>query len=961
MAFTVNGSPAFAFQGLVKKKGIVRKDGLVSLRLELVSIDDPDGACREARAAQRSSGALGEISCYVPVKELYVYVGDYLEGTAVVSSGGGGSGGRNRSLLGPLVREEATYHLCTRARDDRDELIMPPRVIVAETEETVRRFLEDQKFGSVSVTRYIEHLRTRSKNLDGFREQVRRPGALRVPESKLDREMNADRQIFLAMSFDAVRLTLDAANLNSHRVRSLIKRIVNATRLTFPVVVAALRRWHKMYVMRIFYSAGMRAGTVRSCCRSARVDLLDAADILYDNPYRFLCLTMTESEQIATRLRLHIPDEEIAAAEVARELNRIMGEEKATCLTLDRATELLGDALLRAAPRLSNYGISLDSRYRAIYDIETLLTEREVAEWIAAATWQPGPLESSDLGNSLRLARDKGDVRLLAADSDTDEEERGDHHYDDLKRVLSTLEAEQGAAVLGLASHRFALMTGRGGTGKTTVIRALVRMLESQRIPFALCSFSGKAVSRMSQATRRQAFTIHSLLMRSTESIPTLHTPVDTLKKYDPVVIIDEISMVPTVLLGRLIHKFHGRISALLVVGDNEQLPSIQPGPFMRELLASRVAGREGLEPYDREKEGLYKQNAPGIVPVYHLRKNHRAALGTCAATLQENVESLNNLPALPTILFEFNVGPGFGVFTGELDVVERLLRVYHESGKDIHDLAIVTPYNDVAAQVNDLVRSIFFAETLENEFGQDGREWNSAERNSWGEWYIGARVMHTKNNYTYGVMNGDEGVIVEFLQDGDTTLVVVEYDDLDIDGGSTRSPPEHPLLVGFTPCYLTPSRRALRPVRYVAYMIPPDAKHRVEDTGEEDSGAFEVSDETLEYLLNDEKKTNAVPPLYTSSLAISFCATVHKYQGSERDHILAFFPWHRANEHMLSREIVNVAITRARKTVNVIGDIPSVTRLATMPEPPRFSLLKDRLRDALSQGPGARDDEREM
>jgi len=146
---------------------------------------------------------------------------------------------------------------------------------------------------------------------------------------------------------------------------------------------------------------------------------------------------------------------------------------------------------------------------------------------------------------------------------------------------------EKVAALEKLFSYRFSILTGRAGTGKTTVLKIFVRGLEKKlgRQPILLLAPTGKARVRLQEITGKEAQTIHQFLMklgwikRDTYSLREKGGE----KQGIPVVIIDEASMVPLDLLATLFRAidFNG-VKRLILVGDSNQLPPIGPGrPFV--------------------------------------------------------------------------------------------------------------------------------------------------------------------------------------------------------------------------------------------------------------------------------------------------------------------------------------------------------------------------------------------
>ena len=128
------------------------------------------------------------------------------------------------------------------------------------------------------------------------------------------------------------------------------------------------------------------------------------------------------------------------------------------------------------------------------------------------------------------------------------------------------------------------VMTGGPGVGKTTIVNAILRIVAGKGTNLLLCAPTGRAAKRMTEATGFEAKTIHRLLevdpkgggfKRSDDN------PLDC-----DLLIVDETSMVDVMLMQALMRAVPGR-SALLIVGDIDQLPSVGPGQVLADVISS--------------------------------------------------------------------------------------------------------------------------------------------------------------------------------------------------------------------------------------------------------------------------------------------------------------------------------------------------------------------------------------
>ena len=160
------------------------------------------------------------------------------------------------------------------------------------------------------------------------------------------------------------------------------------------------------------------------------------------------------------------------------------------------------------------------------------------------------------------------------------------------KETGTVLDEMQKKAVQEAAGHGLLILTGGPGTGKTTTINAIIRYFEGEGAEIRLAAPTGRAAKRMTEATGYEAQTIHRLLELSgmpeddREGQPihferNAENPLET-----DVIIIDEMSMVDI----HLIHSLLMEVTAgtrLILVGDENQLPSVGPGNVLRDIIRS--------------------------------------------------------------------------------------------------------------------------------------------------------------------------------------------------------------------------------------------------------------------------------------------------------------------------------------------------------------------------------------
>lgn len=194
-------------------------------------------------------------------------------------------------------------------------------------------------------------------------------------------------------------------------------------------------------------------------------------------------------------------------------------------------------------------------------------------------------------------------------DLDAEEEVR---HYEEQFGV--SFHQKQKDAVLTAVREGVMVITGGPGTGKTTIIRCIVGMMEARGLDVSLAAPTGRAAKRMSEATGREAKTIHRLLGVQSDEKSGARFKYNELHPLETdVVILDEISMAD-------IFIFHSLLSALpsgarlILVGDKDQLPSVSCGNILRDVLACGMLPAVQLtEIYRQDADSLIVENAHRI------------------------------------------------------------------------------------------------------------------------------------------------------------------------------------------------------------------------------------------------------------------------------------------------------------------------------------------------------------
>ena len=307
------------------------------------------------------------------------------------------------------------------------------------------------------------------------------------------------------------------------------------------------------------------------------------------------------------------------------------------------------------------------------------------------------------------------------------------------------------------------ILTGGPGTGKTTVIKGIVELYgelhgcslnphdykKEEPFPFLLTAPTGRAAKRMSESTGLPAVTIHRLLgWNGSEGFD--HNEDNPLE--GKILIVDESSMVDISLANKLFKALPEHIQVILV-GDEDQLPSVGPGQVLKDLLRSKVIPTIRLTDIYRQAEGS------SIIELAHEIKDGQ---------LPENVSA-------PTKDRSF-----IKCQTGQIaDVVQKVILNAVQKGYSPRDIQVLAPMYKGPAGIDRL--NTVLQEAL------NGNPDGSRKEIAYGEtkYRVGDKVLQLVNQPDKHVFNGDMGEVVSVFYAKENTekqdMVVVSFEGTEV------------------------------------------------------------------------------------------------------------------------------------------------------------------------------------
>ncbi len=311
--------------------------------------------------------------------------------------------------------------------------------------------------------------------------------------------------------------------------------------------------------------------------------------------------------------------------------------------------------------------------------------------------------------------------------------------------------ALQKAALSHALAHKFSILTGGPGTGKTTILRALVEILKAKKVRVTLAAPTGRAAQRLAETTGGFASTIHRLLAYDVARGGFAHNESKPLAT--DFLIVDESSMLDVRLAAALLQAVPAR-AHLLLVGDIDQLPSVGAGNVLKDLIHVGSSLVDG--PARRQAPALQ-----GFIPVTRLqfvyRQGKESAIVTTAHAINEGVNSpppVVGEVAKAQAWSDLNFISAHSAEDCLAKVIELCTHFIPEHFKwfnPVTDVQVLAPMHKGVAGVSNLNTQL---QAALNPHRQGLKAVS-------GEYRPGDKLIQLRNNYDKNLFNGDIGTVV--------------------------------------------------------------------------------------------------------------------------------------------------------------------------------------------------------
>jgi hypothetical protein len=630
--------------------------------------------------------------------------------------------------------------------------------------------------------------------------------------------------------------------------------------------------WYKNRCLRRLHFLGLNNTQIKSC----QINCDEIYRMVLTKPFTIAPIPMETCFFILESTGVSYTKADVRCGEILRRMHFYTEVGAHACVPIQNIEREFPDFHTHHNQLMGEYGLVMDGRLLYLkYNHEV---ELYVADYI------DGLIKETAINKNIRK----------------EEKEVGPSQQEN-NYSIKTLTEEQKRAIKGCLRNTISIITGGPGTGKTSITKEIYNNLKLRNITMIAVSFTGKAVVKLNEALESNpanpiAQTMDSLICKAERG-----NARDDFK----VLLIDEASMVTTSLFAKFIRTFTHKYS-IIIVGDKCQLPPIGAGHLLLQLLAvarieifTLTKNQRLLKPFlnaEEEAKNLseLENKAPSDVRV------DTSVIDTLESLMDPNRNlkvpmsfdvSVNNNSDL-------SQARGFYICEENMDFIREMLEQLRDGGTSYYDITCICPfqkYGHIIA-LNKIFQEVFKSE-------KEGIESNGIM------WKISDRVMLMKNNYDFGVFNGEEGVITEISELG----IKVQFKAKIVKDEIKERNPDYELFFHF----------------------------HIEDE-------YELKnldgDEIVETKWEGDK-------LHISMIQHSSTLTISKAQGSEYSYVIVYIPdipqlWNKRGgiSNFMHLNLLYVALSRCRITVWAVTTRKILEAISMKKLPIRYDNLAGRL-----------------
>jgi len=327
---------------------------------------------------------------------------------------------------------------------------------------------------------------------------------------------------------------------------------------------------------------------------------------------------------------------------------------------------------------------------------------------------------------------------------------------------------QQRAALRHALTSKVSILTGGPGTGKTTILRALVDILRAKKVRIHLAAPTGRAAQRLAETTGGFASTIHRRLKY--ERAKGGVSADDSTPLATDFLVVDEASMLDTRLAASLFQAIPSR-AHLLLVGDTDQLPSVGAGNVLKDLIASAISGPSTFNPQSSTTSAPTAPTLPVTrLNVIYRQKGQSQIVTTAHAinggdpTLPPSTPDIASIQAWSDLTFVI-ADSAEDCLAKTIALCTEFIPRHYDWFDPRRDVQVLAPMHKGTAGVGN------FNVQLQAALNAHAK----GLRGPSGEFRPGDKVIQLRNNYDKNLFNGDIGSVTEI--DAEAGTLTADFD----------------------------------------------------------------------------------------------------------------------------------------------------------------------------------------